>query len=78
MPSAAQGMETGRVVSWLIGIGDHVERGDPLLEIETPKATVAVEAPATGCLVQIVHGPGHEVPVGEVIAYFETEGSPAR
>jgi pyruvate dehydrogenase E2 component (dihydrolipoamide acetyltransferase) len=64
-------MESGRIAAWLKQLGDHVERGEPLVEIETDKATVEMEATQTGTLVEIVAQEDTEVPVGDVIGYLE-------
>ncbi len=72
MPSASQGMESGKIVNWLKREGDAVERGEPIVEIETDKATIEIEALAGGRVVEIVHAVGDEVPVGNTIAYIET------
>ncbi len=72
IPKMTDFMEEGTIVSWLVAEGDHVEEGQPILEIETDKATAEMEAPATGYLVGIRPGavPGAAVPVGETIAYI--------
>lgn len=66
-------MESGVVASWLKQIGDRVERGEAIVEVETDKATIEMEATQGGTLVEIVAGPGQEVPVGEVIGYLEAD-----
>ncbi len=71
MPKLSQGMETGVVASWLKAVGDTVARGDPIAEIETDKATVEMEALATGTLVEITVAGGREAPVGDVIGYLD-------
>jgi pyruvate dehydrogenase E2 component (dihydrolipoamide acetyltransferase) len=75
MPNLGYDMEAGSVVEWKKQIGDHVERGEPIAEIETGKASVEMESLATGTLDEIVVEPGIEVAVGTVIAYLETEGT---
>ena len=40
-------MEEGEIVSWLVGEGDHVDEGQPILELQTDKAIAELEAPAT-------------------------------
>lgn len=75
MPNLGYDMETGSVVEWKKQIGDRVERGEPIAEIETGKANVEMESLASGTLAEIVVQPGDEVPVGTVIAYLETEGT---
>ena len=72
IPKMTDFMEEGTIIAWLVAEGDHVDEGQPLLEIETDKATAEMEAPATGYLVGIRPGavPGAVVPVGETIAYI--------
>jgi pyruvate dehydrogenase E2 component (dihydrolipoamide acetyltransferase) len=71
MPNLGYDMEAGKVVSWLKQPGDHVDRGEPIAEIETDKTTVEMESLASGTLVEIVCAAGDEAPVGAVIAYLE-------
>jgi pyruvate dehydrogenase E2 component (dihydrolipoamide acetyltransferase) len=71
MPNLGYDMESGRIARWLKAVGDPVERGEPIAEVETDKTTVEMEAMATGTLVEIVADDGAEVVVGEVIAYLE-------
>jgi pyruvate dehydrogenase E2 component (dihydrolipoamide acetyltransferase) len=64
-------MEKGRIATWSRKVGDSINRGDVLAEIETEKAAVEMEALVSGRLVEIVHPAGDEVPVGDVIGYIE-------
>lgn len=66
-------METGVIGNWLKQVGDQVERGEAIVEVETDKATLEMEASQGGTLVEIVAEAGAEVPVGETIAYLEVE-----
>jgi pyruvate dehydrogenase E2 component (dihydrolipoamide acetyltransferase) len=68
MPALGMAQETGKVVGWLKAAGEVVTKGQPLVEIETDKITVEIEAPASGTLVQVTAAAGDEVPVGQVIA----------
>ena len=54
MPKAGMSMEEGKVIKWLVHVGDSVSQGDPLLEIETDKTAMEVEAPANGILLKIL------------------------
>jgi pyruvate dehydrogenase E2 component (dihydrolipoamide acetyltransferase) len=72
MPNLGYDMEEGTIQAWLKGVGDSVSRGEPIAEIETGKATVEMEAVASGTLVEIVRENGAEVTVGEVIAIIES------
>jgi pyruvate dehydrogenase E2 component (dihydrolipoamide acetyltransferase) len=65
------GEDTNKMVAWLKQVGDTVERGEPIAEVETDKATVEMEALTSGTLVEIVAQIGDDVPVGDVIAYIE-------
>ena len=47
MPALELAQDSGKVLQWLRAPGDTVRKGDPLLEIETDKATVEIEAPAS-------------------------------
>lgn len=72
MPKAGMSMETGTVIKWLKQIGDSVATGEPLVEIETDKVAMEVEAESSGFLLSILHGPGDVVPVTQPIAYIGT------
>jgi pyruvate dehydrogenase E2 component (dihydrolipoamide acetyltransferase) len=68
MPALGMAQDTGKLVRWLVAPGERVERGQPLMEVETDKAVVEVEAPATGVLSQVSAAEGDEISVGKVIA----------
>jgi pyruvate dehydrogenase E2 component (dihydrolipoamide acetyltransferase) len=76
MPALGVAQETGVVVQWRKRPGDAVEKGEPLLEVETDKAVVDVEAPASGILAQVTAEDGATVPVGERIALILLGGEP--
>jgi len=67
MPSLGFDMVEGTVARWLKKEGDPVEKGEPIVEIETEKATVEVEATASGNLKEILVPAGETVKVGTVI-----------
>jgi len=73
LPRLGQGMESGTIVRWLKAAGDQVEKGEPLYEVDTDKATQEVEAEATGVLlaIEVVEG---EVPVGRVLGFIGEPG----
>ena len=74
MPALGMAQESGVLVSWLKGDGDTVTKGEPLMEVETDKATVEIEAPASGFLGGITARKGDIVPVGETIAWILAAG----
>lgn len=70
MPQAGQSMEEGTIISWKVTEGDHVEVGQILMEIETDKATVDVEADNAGRIARIVANEGDVVEVKKPVAYI--------
>jgi pyruvate dehydrogenase E2 component (dihydrolipoamide acetyltransferase) len=74
MPKAGMAMEEGKIIRWFVGVGEKVENGAPLLEIETDKVNMEVEATASGTLLKILAGEGDVVPVTQVIGYIGTPG----
>src|SRR5512143_324212 len=74
MPALGMAQETGKLVEWLKAEGDTVVKGEPLMEIETDKVTVEIEAPASGILANITATPGTDVPVGHTIAQILAPG----
>jgi pyruvate dehydrogenase E2 component (dihydrolipoamide acetyltransferase) len=74
MPALEMAQETGKLVSWLKKEGEQVRKGDMLLEIETDKAVVEVEAAADGLLGGITAKPGDVIQVGKTIAWLLKPG----
>jgi pyruvate dehydrogenase E2 component (dihydrolipoamide acetyltransferase) len=74
MPRLSDSMEEGTIVRWLKGTGDAVAAGDPLVEIETDKATMEYEA-ETGGTLEILAAEGATVALGEAIARLLPDGS---
>ena len=74
MPALEMAQETGKVIAWRKQEGDHVTKGEPLLEIETDKAVMEVEATADGILAGITGLVGADIPVGQTIAWIVAPG----
>lgn len=74
MPALEMAQETGKLLAWRKKDGDRVVKGEPLLEIETDKAVVEVEAPADGILAGIKAQEGADIPVGQTIAWIVAPG----
>jgi pyruvate dehydrogenase E2 component (dihydrolipoamide acetyltransferase) len=74
MPALGMAQETGKVLRWLKGEGDEVSKGEPLMEVETDKVTVEIEAPADGILASLRAAEAAEVPVGETVAVILAHG----
>jgi len=74
MPALEMAQETGKLIAWRKQEGDRVTKGEPLLEIETDKAVVEVEAPADGILAGVKASAGEDIPVGQTIAWIVAPG----
>jgi pyruvate dehydrogenase E2 component (dihydrolipoyllysine-residue acetyltransferase) len=74
MPALELTQETGKLVSWRKKEGDAVAKGETLLEVETDKAVVEVEALADGFLAGIKAQEGDVIPVGRTIAWIVEKG----
>src|SRR5215813_8734304 len=74
MPALEMAQETGKIVSWVKKEGDAVAKGEVLLEVETDKAVVEIEATADGVLAGVRSHEGDVVPVGTTIAWLVAPG----
>jgi pyruvate dehydrogenase E2 component (dihydrolipoamide acetyltransferase) len=74
MPALGMAQEKGTLVNWLKAEGESVTKGEPLMEVETDKATVEIEAPASGTLANVLARAGDEVPVGQTIGVILAAG----
>ena len=74
MPALEMTQESGRLVLWLKHEGESVTKGESLMEIETDKVTIEIEAPATGILGGILVKENDVVPVGQTIAWILAPG----
>jgi len=71
MPKVGHVMEEGTILAWRKNIGDRIEQGDIVLEIEMDKANFEIEAFESGTLAEILAQPGDVLKVGEPIARLE-------
>ena len=74
MPKVDMDMTHGTFAAWHIAEGAEVRQGDPLFDIETEKAAMEVEAPASGRLLHISAQPGDRIEVGTAIAWLYATG----
>ena len=77
VPKLSATMETVKVLRWLKQVGDKVTMGEPLVELETDKATMEVESPADGTLEAVLGAEGEELSVGAVLARLTIAGESA-
>lgn len=76
MPSLGQTTDDLLIVSWLKAEGETVAEGEPLLSVQTDKATLDVESVASGTLLAILRQAGDTVVAGTAIAYVGSPGEP--
>ena len=74
MPALEMAQETGKLVSWMKKEGEPVKKGEMLLEVETDKAVVEIEAQGDGILGGVTAKVGDVVPVGQTIAWLLKPG----
>ncbi|MBV8083646.1 MAG: 2-oxo acid dehydrogenase subunit E2 [Chloroflexi bacterium] len=77
MPKLSDTMTEGTVSKWLKRAGDEVQKGEPLVEIETDKANIELESYASGRLTEILLAEGGSAPVGDVIGVIQLAGEAA-
>jgi pyruvate dehydrogenase E2 component (dihydrolipoamide acetyltransferase) len=70
MPALGMTQDTGRLIAWLKADGESVAKGEPIVEIETDKATVEIEAPVSGILGGVLANEGDVIPVGQTMAWI--------
>jgi len=78
MPRLSDSMEEGTVAKWLVEEGATVSRGQPLVEIDTDKATMEYEAESDGTLLAILVAEGETAPIGAPIARIGAPGDSAQ
>jgi pyruvate dehydrogenase E2 component (dihydrolipoamide acetyltransferase) len=77
LPDLGEGVHEGEIVDVLVSVGDRVQEDQPVLTVETDKATVEIPSPCTGLVKEINVKPGETVKVGRVLMVFETAGAAA-
>ncbi|HSP09002.1 MAG TPA: dihydrolipoamide acetyltransferase family protein [Candidatus Dormibacteraeota bacterium] len=78
MPALGMAQETGKLIRWLKREGELVAKGEPLMEVETDKAAVEIESPASGTLAAVTAAEGDDVIVGQAIAVILAAGESAQ
>ena len=77
LPDLGEGLEEAEVAAWLVAEGDRVALNQPLVEVETAKATVEIPSPHAGTVVRLHAAEGDAVRVGEPFVTFEVESAEA-
>ena len=74
LPQWGMNMEDGTLTKWLVGEGDEIAEGQPLVEVETAKINSELESPASGVVAHIMATEGSLVKVGELVAVIAEPG----
>src|ERR1044071_2977615 len=75
VPELGESVVEARVARWLKKVGDRVEVGEPIVELETEKIDLEVNADRGGVLTSINHGEGEDVKIGEGLAVLDESAS---
>ena len=75
LPDIGEGIAEAEIVAWHVKVGDTVEEDQQLADMMTDKATVEMESPVAGKVVELAGEVGDQVPIGSVLAVIETEGA---
>ncbi|GAA4641429.1 2-oxo acid dehydrogenase subunit E2 [Gordonia humi] len=78
LPSLGESVTEATITTWLKVAGEHVEKGEPLLEVATDKVDTEVPSPATGVLLEILIGEDEQVEVGGAVATIGATGGDTR
>jgi 2-oxoisovalerate dehydrogenase E2 component (dihydrolipoyl transacylase) len=74
LPDIGEGIAEAEIVAWHVKVGDMVAEDQQLADMMTDKATVEMESPVAGKVVEVAGEVGDQIPIGSVLVVFETEG----
>jgi len=74
LPDLGEGLQEAEIVTWHVGIGDHVVADQPLLSVETEKAVVEIPSPQSGRIAKLFGEAGEIVKIGAALVEFEAAG----
>ena len=74
LPDIGEGIAEAEIVAWHVKVGDHVEEDGRLADMMTDKATVEMESPVAGTIVEVAGETGDVIAIGSPLVVIETEG----
>ncbi len=77
MPDVGEGVAEAEVVEWHVKVGDRVEEDQHLVDVMTDKATIDIESPVAGTVVELAGEVGDTLAIGAMLLVIETEGEDA-
>lgn len=78
LPQLAEDVDESLMVLWFVSVGDFVEKGEPLVEVQTEKAVSEITAESSGTIQEIAVQRGDSAKVGEVLATIDPDGTPGK
>src|ERR1700710_427266 len=77
LPDIGEGIAEAEIVAWHVKVGDTVAEDQQLADMMTDKATVEMESPVAGKVIEVAGEVGDMIPIGSVLVVIETEGDVA-
>ena len=77
LPDIGEGIAEAEIVAWHVKVGDQIEEDQQIADMMTDKATVEMESPVAGKVVQLAGEVGDQIPIGSVLAVIETDSAVA-
>jgi 2-oxoisovalerate dehydrogenase E2 component (dihydrolipoyl transacylase) len=75
LPDIGEGIAEAEIVAWHVKVGDEIREDQQIADMMTDKATVEMESPVAGKVIELAGEVGDQVPIGSVLAVIETEGA---
>src|SRR5689334_1538208 len=75
LPDIGEGIAEAEIVAWHVKVGDTISEDQQIADMMTDKATVEMESPVAGKVVELAGEVGDQIPIGSVLAVIETEGA---
>ena len=75
LPDIGEGIAEAEIVAWHVKIGDIIGEDQQIADMMTDKATVEMESPVAGKVIELAGDVGDQVPIGSILAVIETEGA---
>src|SRR5204863_5925590 len=75
LPDIGEGIAEAEIVAWHVKVGDTIDEDQQIADMMTDKATVEMESPVAGKVLELAGEVGDQIPIGSVLAVIETEGA---
>src|SRR5687767_15026347 len=77
LPDIGEGIAEAEIVAWHVKVGDRIEEDQQIADMMTDKATVEMEAPVSGTVVELAGEVGDQIPIGSVLVVIDTANGAA-